>query len=138
MNKTVLILIAVVGVCAGRRLRQQEAAADGNSDQYRGAGRSIADRGCRCLEGVGAAGDATGAGVAGPAGAQLQNRTIYFDFDSSEIKSDYNALIAAHAQISGVQPDAFACGWRAIPMSAARANTTSASASAVPRRCAGR
>ena len=30
--------------------------------------------------------------------AQLQNRTIYFDFDSSEIKPEYNDLIAAHAR----------------------------------------
>ena len=47
---------------------------------------------------VGAAvANGSGEGVAGPGGAQLKNRTIYFDFDSSEIRSDYNALITAHA-----------------------------------------
>jgi peptidoglycan-associated lipoprotein len=40
----------------------------------------------------------TGPGVAGPNAADLQNRTIYFDFDSSEIKPEYNAVIAAHAR----------------------------------------
>ena len=35
---------------------------------------------------------------AGPSGEQLKNRTIYFDFDSSEIKSEYNELITAHAR----------------------------------------
>jgi peptidoglycan-associated lipoprotein len=35
---------------------------------------------------------------AGPSGEQLKNRTIYFDFDSSEIKPEYNELISAHAR----------------------------------------
>jgi peptidoglycan-associated lipoprotein len=48
---------------------------------------------------VGAAvANGSGEGVAGPGGAQLKNRTIYFDFDSSEIRSDYNTLISAHAR----------------------------------------
>jgi len=42
--------------------------------------------------------------VAGPSGAQLQNRTIYFDFDSSEVKSDYNGLITAHARYLAANP----------------------------------
>ena len=36
-------------------------------------------------------------GWRGGPGGQLKNRTIYFDFDSSEIRPDYNALITAHA-----------------------------------------
>jgi len=40
----------------------------------------------------------TGEGVAGPGGALLKNRTIYFDFDSSEIRADYNTLITAHSR----------------------------------------
>jgi peptidoglycan-associated lipoprotein len=40
----------------------------------------------------------SGEGVAGPGGAQLKNRTIYFDFDSSEIRSDYSGQITAHAR----------------------------------------
>jgi peptidoglycan-associated lipoprotein len=39
----------------------------------------------------------TGPGVAGPSGEQLQKRTIYFDFDSSEIKPEFNDLVSAHA-----------------------------------------
>jgi peptidoglycan-associated lipoprotein len=39
----------------------------------------------------------SGEGVAGPGGPLLKNRVIYFDFDSSEIRSDYNAQITAHA-----------------------------------------
>jgi peptidoglycan-associated lipoprotein len=98
MNKTVLILIAVLGVslaggCSSKKPRptatSSNAAVPADLSQTAGADASSA-------YGAGVAGG-TGAGVSGPAGAQLQNRTIYFDFDSSEIRPDYNALITAHA-----------------------------------------
>lgn len=104
MNKTVLILIAVLGVslvagCASKKPRptptSSNAAASTDGSQTSGADASKA---------FGAAADASGAGVAGPAGAQLQNRTIYFDFDSSEVKSDYNGLITAHARYLAANP----------------------------------
>src|SRR5580658_7614771 len=104
MNKTVLILIALLGVslvagCASKKPRptptSSNAAAPSDESQTSGADASKA---------FGAAGDATGAGVAGPSGAQLQNRTIYFDFDSSEVKSDYNGLITAHAHYLAANP----------------------------------
>ncbi len=49
---------------------------------------------------VGSAGSVggAGAGVAGPNSPELQNRTLYFDFDSSEIKADYADLLSAHAR----------------------------------------
>lgn len=54
------------------------------------------------VEGSGAYGAAvangTGAGVEGPQAGLLKNRVIYFDFDSSEIRPDYNSIIAAHAK----------------------------------------
>jgi peptidoglycan-associated lipoprotein len=37
-------------------------------------------------------------GVEGPQQGLLKTRVIYFDFDSSEIRPDYSALIAAHAK----------------------------------------
>jgi len=40
----------------------------------------------------------TGEGVPGPTQGQLKNRTIYFDFDSSDIKPEYAATIGAHAR----------------------------------------
>jgi peptidoglycan-associated lipoprotein len=105
MNKTVLILIAVLSVslvasgCSSKKPRptptSSNAAASTDESQTSGADASKA---------FGAAGDATGAGVAGPSGAQLQNRTIYFDFDSSEVKSDYNSLITAHARYLAANP----------------------------------
>jgi peptidoglycan-associated lipoprotein len=52
----------------------------------------------------GAAGAGGGAGVAGPNSPQLQNRTLYFDFDSSEVRSEYNGLITAHARYLASSP----------------------------------
>ncbi len=104
MNKTVLILIALLGVslvggCASKKPRptptSSNAAVPTDESQTSGADASKA---------FGSAGDATGPGVAGPTGAQLQNRTIYFDFDSSEVKSDYNSLITAHARYLAANP----------------------------------
>src|SRR3984957_2469671 len=104
MNKTVLILIALLSVslvsgCSSKKPRptptSSNAAVPTDESQTSGADASKA---------FGAAGDATGAGVAGPTGAQLQNRTIYFDFDSSEVKSEYNSLITAHARYLAANP----------------------------------
>ena len=106
MNKTVLILIALlsvslVGGCSSKKPRptptSSNAAVPTDESQTSGADASKA---------FGQAGDGSGAGVAGPSGAQLQNRTIYFDFDSSEVKSDYNGLITAHARYLASNPSA--------------------------------
>jgi peptidoglycan-associated lipoprotein len=104
MNKTVLILIAVLGVslaagCSSKKPRptatSTNAAVPADQSQTAGADASSA---------FGAGGNASGPGVAGPSGAQLQNKTIYFDFDSSEVKSEYNSVIAAHARYLGSNP----------------------------------
>jgi peptidoglycan-associated lipoprotein len=48
---------------------------------------------------AGAMGEGAGtAGGAGVSAAQLSNRVIYFDFDSSDIKPDYTGVVAAHAR----------------------------------------
>ncbi len=105
MNKTVLILIAVLGVslaagCSSKKPRptatSTNAAVPTDQSQTAGADASSA-------YGAGVAGG-TGEGVAGPSGAQLQNRSIYFDFDSSEVKAEYNGLIAAHARYLASNP----------------------------------
>src|ERR1700722_16535801 len=104
MNKTVLTPIALLSVslvsgCSSKKPRptptSSNAAGPTDESQTSGADASKA---------FGAAGGATGAGVAGPTGAQLQNRTIYFDFDSRGVKSDYNILITAHARYFAANP----------------------------------
>jgi len=103
MYKTVLILIAVIGAslaagCSSHKARPTATSTNESlpSDQSQTAGADASN--------ATGAGAANGAGVAGPSGGQLQNRTIYFDFDSSEVKSDYNGLIAAHARYLASNP----------------------------------
>ena len=62
-------------------------------------------------EGSGAASqNASGAGgggdeeVAGPQSGMLARRTVYFDFDSSEIKGDGTDIVAAHARYLAANP----------------------------------
>ena len=107
MNKTVLILIAVLGVslaagCSSKKPRptptSTNAAVPTDQSQTTGADASSA-------YGAGVVGG-TGAGVAGPTGAQLQNRTIYFDFDSSEIKGEGTDIVGAHAKYLASHPTA--------------------------------
>ena len=105
MNKTVLILIAVLSVslatgCKTKQPRPMATSTNSSvpTDQSQTTGADASS-----AYGAGVVGGA-GAGVAGPSGAQLQNRTIYFEFDSSEVKSDYNALITAHARYLAANP----------------------------------
>ncbi len=65
--------------------------------------------------------------VTGPQQGLLAKRTVYFDFDSAMIKGDGTDIVAAHAKYLSDHTDA-RVGWRATPTSAARRNTTSASA----------
>ena len=111
MHKSVLVWITMLGMalaaatgCASHKpspaANSANAAVPSNSSQTAGAENPNA-------EGAGeAAGVAngTGPGVQGPTAEQLQNRTIYFDFDSSEIKSDYTELVAAHARYLVANP----------------------------------
>jgi len=60
-------------------------------------------------EGAGAGNsNASGSGsdeeVAGPQAGQLAKRTVYFDFDSSEIKGEGTDIVAAHAKYLATNP----------------------------------
>ncbi len=44
--------------------------------------------------------------VAGPQGAQLAKRIVYFDFDNSEIKGEGTDIVAAHAKYLSSNPSA--------------------------------
>jgi peptidoglycan-associated lipoprotein len=104
MHKTVILWVAVIGAsllagCSSPKPRNAAGAGTGSSvpadqSQAKGADLSSAD----------SAALANGAGVAGPSSPQLQNRSIYFDFDSTDIKSEFEALIAAHARYLASSP----------------------------------
>jgi peptidoglycan-associated lipoprotein len=90
----VVLLIALtvgLGACASKKPKPATATvpseAAASTTQNAGAGDSAA---------------ATGAGMddeaAGPQGGLLATRTVYFDFDSSEIKGSGTDIVAAHAK----------------------------------------
>jgi peptidoglycan-associated lipoprotein len=98
MRKTVLfVTVAMLGalIVAGCSHRAKPTPASQTSTavpeqpQTAGADSSRAGAG----EGAGAAG-----GAGGMNAAQLSNRLVYFDFDSSDIKSEYTAIVAVHAR----------------------------------------
>jgi len=103
MHKTVILWVAVIGAsllagCSSPKPRNAAgagAASSVPSDQSaaKGADMSSADSAA-----------ANGAGVAGPSAPQLQNRSIYFDFDSSDIKQEFEALVTAHARYLASSP----------------------------------
>jgi len=61
----------------------------------------------------------------------LSRRSVYFDYDKFDVKDDYRKLVEAHAKFLKDNPSAKMLS-RAMPTTAAAANTTSASASAAP------
>lgn len=101
MRKTVLVCLAVIGAvlvagCSSHKPRATTTSASTTvpSDQSQSSGADSSS-----AYGSGANGaNGGGAGVTGPTSGQLQNRTIYFDFDSSDIKAEYNDVVAAHAR----------------------------------------
>lgn len=105
MEKNRLVWIAVIAVallagCASHKPKPGASAGSGNvpplpeSSQSAGAGGANAQG-----ENGAAATEASGAGANSALNtAQLQNRVVYFDFDSSDIKPEYNELIGAHAK----------------------------------------
>jgi len=103
MYKSVLVWVAVLGValaagCSSHKVRPGANTANAvppEQSQTAGAGNSNAGEAGATNPAVE---NGTGPGVEGPSSADLQNRTIYFDFDSSEIKPEYNEMIAAHAR----------------------------------------
>jgi len=109
MNKSVLVWVCVLGLalagCSSHKPRPGAGAnagtpAAGEQSSTGGAGNENAANGA---SDAGVA-NGTGPGVQGPTAPDLQTRTIYFDFDSSEIKSDYTATIAAHAKYLVANP----------------------------------
>jgi peptidoglycan-associated lipoprotein len=106
MQKRILVVIALLGValvagCSSHKPRPQPTNANQSAnpslDQPLASGANGANA---------TGGDANaGAESAGPSAEQLKNRTIYFEFDSSEIKAEYNAMITAHARYLASNPN---------------------------------
>ena len=103
MNRKLLVAVLaaslMLGACAGKR--GTDATASGG--EAVGA-QSGADAQTSGVTTVSAGDGATASGALGPQGALGSQRVIYFDFDSSEIRSEYVEVIAAHGRFLGGNP----------------------------------
>lgn len=100
MRKSLVVLMVVaacigLGACAGKAKKADTPAAE-TSNSAAGADSA----------GVGQASAEEGAGVPGPQEGMLAKRTIYFDFDSSEIRGEGTDIVAAHARHLATSPSA--------------------------------
>ena len=93
---TVVALGALAG-CASKAIKPTAGAGSG------GAAETVQSSGA---DTTGATATGAGAGTAGGAGtsAPAASRIIYFDFDSSEIRSEFNAALAEHARVLTQNP----------------------------------
>lgn len=101
---SVLILAAALGLagCAHKPPRPTNTA--NTAVPTNGGAESSGAGGANANEG--AAGANAGAeGAGGPQEGLLAKRTIYFDFDSSEIKGDGTDIVAAHAKYLAAHPN---------------------------------
>jgi len=101
----VALLILLLAGCAVQSGGSQ---GDDLFGEYGGEEAAAATAGTGADEGI-PAGSAFGEGgesvVAGPS-ASAENRLIYFDFDSSEVREQYRELLAAHARYLAANPAA--------------------------------
>jgi peptidoglycan-associated lipoprotein len=85
---TVLAMSAALAACGAKK--PDPNAAGANTSQESGAGSAGA--------GAASASSEEGAEAPGPMEGLLAKRTIYFDFDSSEIRGEGTDIVAAHAK----------------------------------------
>jgi len=91
-----LFALALVAGCSSTPDQADEAAGEGALVESRDAGEGVRTHGA---EDRGAAGRSEWSGDAlDDPSSPLSTRTIYFDFDSSDIRSEYVETLRAHAQ----------------------------------------
>jgi peptidoglycan-associated lipoprotein len=103
MYKNAFVWIAVLSValaagCSSHKARPTPNAAANSAvpaDQSATAGANNPNANAADAAAVA---NGTAPGVAGPSGGALDSKTVYFDFDSSQIKPEFLTLIAAHAK----------------------------------------
>ena len=90
---TVLLLASVLALsaCSGKKTKPGAGSGEaiGSSDSAQTSGADSSDASSRGVD---------GSGASGPPGALGSQRVIYFEFDSSEIRSEFVDVIAAHGR----------------------------------------
>jgi peptidoglycan-associated lipoprotein len=84
-------LVVLMAGCPGQPTRDGEPAATGA-----GSGSNVSTGGVATVDADRQSGNSSGA--VGPESPQASQRVIYFDFDSSDIRTEYVDVIAAHGR----------------------------------------
>ncbi len=103
MYKNAFVWIAVLSValaagCSSHKARPTSNAAANTAVPADQTGTAGANNPNANAADAAAVANGTAPGVAGPSGGALDSKTVYFDFDSSQIKPEFLTLIAAHAK----------------------------------------
>ncbi len=105
MRKALPVLLAAAALMLAACAHKPTQPAPGSNTAVPGNGSGAESAGAAGANSNGAAGaNSGGQDIAGPDAGLLAKRTIYFDFDSSEIKGDGTDIVAAHAKYLSMHP----------------------------------
>jgi peptidoglycan-associated lipoprotein len=98
MRRMIVVLLVALSLgltaCASKPPKTAPTSQNTNNEGAQGAGDQNANASGRNLDDE----------VPGPQAGLLAKRTVYFDFDSSEIKGDGTDIVAAHAKYLAANP----------------------------------
>ncbi len=106
MRKALPVLLATAALMLAACAHKPTQPNPGSNTAVPGNGSGAESAGAAGANSNGAAGANSGGGqdIAGPDAGLLAKRTIYFDFDSSEIKGEGTDIVAAHAKYLSMHP----------------------------------
>lgn len=103
---SVLILAAALGLAGCGHKPPRPAPASNTTVPANGSGaESSGATGANANEGAGGANAGPAEGAGGPQEGLLAKKTVYFDFDSSEIKGEGTDIVGAHAKYLAGHPN---------------------------------
>ncbi len=99
------LMVALLAGCASTPETTEAPVQEGGSAQSQGQvqGQKMESQGAQA-QGTGTQGELKGSDLQNPQ-SPLSQRVFYFDFDSSEIRSEYADVLAAHGQYLASHPD---------------------------------
>jgi peptidoglycan-associated lipoprotein len=103
-NLLLVFLVALVVGCSGKGTKEQEDLGYGTFSGEPGAAGGAQSGGVGD-GGIGAGGALDDSAAAGPR-ASVKNRTVYFDYDRDEIKTEFRQIVADHGKYLAANPAA--------------------------------
>ena len=99
-----LLIVTLVTACSGPSKSTVDEGAAGATQAGGAASAGVGDAGAG--QGGAMGSGAKGGSALGGPGASQENRIIYFEFDRFDIKSEYDAILQAHARYLSANPAA--------------------------------